>query len=1157
MSTDVKSQIDGATVAPLPLFSLSLNMSKTLIQSCLRVVVAAAAICFNSLHVNAAEVPVTDPTLPKVQPNWKVETVLQPPELIDPSVVCVAPDGRVFVAQDPIDMNSSLPSNSAGDSILCLHPDGHITLFATNLHAVFGLAYLDGKLYVHHTPQFSVFTDDQGVGKDQVDLFTTNPNPNLNGRGFNDHIPSNLRLGMDGWFYMTTGDKGIYGAVGKDGSKVNLQGGGIMRFRPDASHLEIYANGTRNHLDVAINSEDEMFTYDNTDDGLGWFTRVTHMVDGGFYGYPYDYKPQRPYTLWMMADYGGGAPTGALAYNEDALPEEYRGNLFFCEWGRRQLLRLKVSRDGATYQVDARVQVDGQDFMVPGTREFRPNGIAISPDGLSFYITDWNVNGWRRPNAVAGRLLKVTYTGASQAAAKPQWWLPAAQGRPFQATTEALLAGLRHPAQSVRLVAQRRLAERGPEVVVPLVKLLADAGAPAPARWHAIWALDAMDGGLSARKEILALTSSAEDLSVRAQAIRQLGTCQAREAVPPLVTALQDSSPVIRFRAAAALGRIGDATVVPAMLPALEDKDLFARYSVFKALNRIGRADGRAWGALALGFESKSAAVREGVGFALRDAFEEANVQALAEFATSTRHPPEARAEALTALAELHHQRPAWTGTWWNTQPARGLPPAKTVEWAGTSTVLAAIQADLQDAELAPRRAAVLALAVASDTPAGPRLREMFARETSREMQLAVLRALGNLKDPESAPFLAGILTNPAPNADLFAEAIPAAGKIGGQTLTEALITLAASPSDKHAVLVANALGTTKNAAAVPATVQLLHRPNPAVRAAARDALVSIGTPAGGRGGGGFGFGQPPAANPAVNALIELLDDPDLAVRRTAILAVGQMKTRRAVPKLLALYQGGDTRADALKALVQIPDVQALDAYLDALASPDPALGNFARSALENMQVRDQALKLIEAKHEQQPFTGQVLAALQRVCGNNEKAKAGPLFAGSSKPAALEDYIAYASRNLGDAEKGRAIFQGPIGCINCHKAGGKGGDIGPDLTGVAAKYNRAALIESVLYPSRQILDGYKSTVVDTKDGESYTGFIREENAKELTLLDAAGVRHPIAKDQISKRSESNFSLMPEGLQTGLSLDNFADLIAYLDSLKEKPLGANK
>src|ERR1700712_3967922 len=92
--------------------------------------------------------------LPVAPPDWKVELVAQPPALIHPSVVTCAPDGRIFVAQDPIDMG--LPSDSEGDSILCIHPDGKITMFAEKLHAVFGLCYVDGKLYVHHTPMMSV-----------------------------------------------------------------------------------------------------------------------------------------------------------------------------------------------------------------------------------------------------------------------------------------------------------------------------------------------------------------------------------------------------------------------------------------------------------------------------------------------------------------------------------------------------------------------------------------------------------------------------------------------------------------------------------------------------------------------------------------------------------------------------------------------------------------------------------------------------------------------------------------------------------------------------------------------------------------------------------------------------------------------------------------
>src|SRR4030095_15764144 len=135
---------------------------------------------------------------------------------------------------------------------------------------------------------------------------------------------------MDGYFYMAIGDKGLFGCRGRDGSQVNLHGGGIPRLRPDATNLEGYSTGVRHHLDVALTSARELFTYDNTDEHH-WMGRLTHMVDGGFYGYPYDFSPQQPYTLWMMHDFGAGAACGPVAYTEDALPAEFHENLFLSD----------------------------------------------------------------------------------------------------------------------------------------------------------------------------------------------------------------------------------------------------------------------------------------------------------------------------------------------------------------------------------------------------------------------------------------------------------------------------------------------------------------------------------------------------------------------------------------------------------------------------------------------------------------------------------------------------------------------------------------------------------------------------------------------------------------------------------------------------------
>ena len=152
-----------------------------------------------------------------------------------------------------------------------------------------------------------------------------------------------------------------------------------------------------------------------------------------------------------------------------------------------------------------------------------------------------------------------------------------------------------------------------------------------------------------------------------------------------------------------------------------------------------------------------------------------------------------------------------------------------------------------------------------------------------------------------------------------------------------------------------------------------------------------------------------------------------------------------------------------------------------------------------------------------------------------------------------------AVKSSGDAARGRKIFsdlQG-VACIKCHRVGGEGGDVGPDLNSAGAKYNRAQLIEHILYPSKLILDGYQQTTVFTKDGDSQSGIVRGETPDELTLLDVEGKKHAIAKKTIDTRKLSELSPMPEGLQLGLTLQEFSDLVSLMETLKDKPVEAKK
>ena len=108
---------------------------------------------------------------------------------------------------------------------------------------------------------------------------------------------------------------------------------------------------------------------------------------------------------------------------------------------------------------------------------------------------------------------------------------------------------------------------------------------------------------------------------------------------------------------------------------------------------------------------------------------------------------------------------------------------------------------------------------------------------------------------------------------------------------------------------------------------------------------------------------------------------------------------------------------------------------------------------------------------------------------------------------------------------------------------------------MGGKYERALLIESVLDPSRQIVEGYRPTVVATTDGRVLSGIVKAESEKELTLVDAEGRRHVVRKAEIEKRMSDHTSLMPDGLAAGLSQRDFADLIAYLDGLRTAGQGS--
>ena len=102
------------------------------------------------------------------------------------------------------------------------------------------------------------------------------------------------------------------------------------------------------------------------------------------------------------------------------------------------------------------------------------------------------------------------------------------------------------------------------------------------------------------------------------------------------------------------------------------------------------------------------------------------------------------------------------------------------------------------------------------------------------------------------------------------------------------------------------------------------------------------------------------------------------------------------------------------------------------------------------------------------------------------------------------------------------------------------------------KYKREDLLTSVLEPSKIIAQGYETIVVATKQGQVLTGVFKGETGDAVSLADAEGKKHTIAKKDIDEKSFSPVSIMPNGLNDGMTLQDFADLIAYLEARREEP-----
>ena len=131
----------------------------------------------------------------------------------------------------------------------------------------------------------------------------------------------------------------------------------------------------------------------------------------------------------------------------------------------------------------------------------------------------------------------------------------------------------------------------------------------------------------------------------------------------------------------------------------------------------------------------------------------------------------------------------------------------------------------------------------------------------------------------------------------------------------------------------------------------------------------------------------------------------------------------------------------------------------------------------------------------------------------------------------------------GNRAKGKQIFSER--CASCHRLGNEGYALGPDLVTVK-NAGKEKLLLSIIDPNREVLPNFTSYLVESKWGDSYIGLLTESGS-EVLVREAFGKETRIPRTKINRIVSQSQSLMPEGLEAGLTPEGMADLLEFLST----------
>jgi putative heme-binding domain-containing protein len=616
-----------------------------------------------------------------------MENIAGPDVVPSPACLAVLPTGEVFVG---VDMMGSLGKEPGMGSIVKLidaDNDGtyekHIEFAKADNPR--GIMVVGDQVFVLHT----VFSEITGEA-DRMDLVVFEDNnqdgvadgsskpliknicspASLRSRG-TDHATNGIRMGIDGWIYIAVGDFGFHEAEDASGKKMTMLGGGIVRVRPDGTEMEVYAHGTRNIYDVAIDPFMNIYTRGNTNDGGGWNIRFIHYQQSGEFGYPTLFKNFTDEIIPALKDLGGGSGTGSYFMDDDRWPVAYNHVPMMADWGKSQLYIHRVTMDGPTF-----TQAD-EEFI----KLSQISDVDVDGSGRMF-LAAWDGAGYKG-SPDKGYVVKVV----------PKGWTYEAFPDLKVASVEALGDLLKAGNSVTRFHAQHELLKRpAEESAAAALKVATDKSLSLQARVAGVYtyAQIACADGIT---ELLKLSKEDKIREFALRALADRKTCLESVPVKPFIAAVQDANPRVQATAIIALGRLGNKEAADALLeiqvptsakipetgtegphatpksaivlPHLAVRSLIALDAVDETLEALDDNPKLALWTLRYMHDTKAV---DGL---------------IASYEDSKN-----KDEVLSTLARLYHKEAPYDGSWWwSTIPDSHGPYYKGITWEGSDAI--------------------------------------------------------------------------------------------------------------------------------------------------------------------------------------------------------------------------------------------------------------------------------------------------------------------------------------------------------------------------------------------------------------------------------------------------------------------------------------